>query len=326
MKRFVIGVDTSNYTTSAAAVLEDGTLLANVKRLLPVAPGERGLRQSDAVFAHVKAMPDIISELTRRLGEYSSELSPAAVGYSFAPREVEGSYMPCFLVGEAIAKALASDRALPVFSSSHQAGHIMAALCSVSALTLTDKRFAAFHVSGGTTELTLVTPDAKKIISVQKLGGTRDLNAGQLIDRVGVAMGESFPAGRALDTLALSYGAKPDAMSVCVDRFECNLSGAENKALKIYDQSGDKARTAAFVFDFIARTLCRLSENLRQSFQDIPIVYAGGVMSSEYIKERLSAFSGYHAAPELSSDNAVGCALLALEKWKRGMAETEVAK
>lgn len=325
MKRFAIGIDTSNYTTSAAAVLEDGTLLANVKRLLPVAPGQRGLRQSDAVFAHVKAMPDILAELTRRLGEHSSDLCPAALGYSYAPREVEGSYMPCFLVGEAIAKAVAADRALPVFASSHQAGHIMAALCSASALSLTNKRFAAFHVSGGTTELTLVTPDERKIISVQKLGGTKDLNAGQLIDRIGVAMGESFPAGRALDALALSYSVKPDAMALCVDGFECNLSGAENKALMIYDQSGDKARTAAFVFDFIARTLCRLCEKVRQSYADIPIVYAGGVMSSEYIKRRLLPFAGYHATPELSSDNAVGCALLALEKWKRGMSG-EVAK
>lgn len=326
MKRFVIGVDTSNYTTSAAAVLEDGTLLANVKRLLPVAAGERGLRQSDAVFAHVKAMPDIISELTQRLTEYSSELSLAAVGYSSAPREVEGSYMPCFLVGDAIAKSIASDRALPVFSSSHQAGHIMAALYSASAVRLMNERFAAFHVSGGTTELTLVTPDTERILSVQKLGGTRDLNAGQLIDRVGVAMGETFPAGRALDSLALSYNGKVDHMSVCIDGFECNLSGAENKTRKIYEESGDRARTAAFVFDFVARTLCRLSGNLRDSYPDIPIVYAGGVMSSEYIKERLSAFSGYHAAPELSSDNAAGCALLTLEKWKRGLSETEVAK
>lgn len=326
MKRFVIGVDTSNYTTSAAAVLEDGTLLANVKHLLPVAAGERGLRQSDAVFAHVKAMPAILAELAGELRKDSEDIVPAAVGYSCAPREVEGSYMPCFLVGEAIARAAAADRKLPVFASSHQAGHIMAALYSASAMSLVEKRFAAFHVSGGTTELTLVTPDAQKIISVEKLGGTLDLNAGQLIDRIGVVMGETFPAGRVLDTLAMSFEGKIDTMPVRTDGFACNLSGAENKARAIYAQSGDRARTAAFVFDFVTRTLFCLSEKLRSDYPDIPIVYAGGVMSSQYMKKRLSQFGGYHAAPELSSDNAVGCALLALEKWKRGLPGTEVAQ
>ena len=51
----VIGIDTSNYTTSIAYF--DGTDGENCSRLLPVKQGELGLRQSDAVFAHTKCLP-----------------------------------------------------------------------------------------------------------------------------------------------------------------------------------------------------------------------------------------------------------------------------
>ena len=56
-----LGLDTSNYTTSAA-IWQDGAI-HQVKRLLPVKPGELGLRQSDAVFHHVRQLPDIVEEL-----------------------------------------------------------------------------------------------------------------------------------------------------------------------------------------------------------------------------------------------------------------------
>ena len=322
--RVFIGVDTSNYTTSAAAVLETGEVVANVKKLLPVAAGERGLRQSDAVFAHVKATPFVLGELNRAIA--SSDFETAAVGYSYAPREVEGSYMPCFLVGEAVANAVAGDRALPIFRSSHQAGHIMAALYSANALELTAHSFAAFHVSGGTTELLIVLPDEEKIISANTVGGTRDLNAGQLIDRIGVSMGFSFPAGRELDALALSFDGKAVRPKISVDGLFCDLSGAENMARGVYERSGDKAESAAFTLEFVAATILRLTENLRAIYPAIPVVYAGGVMSSKYIKRRLSEVSdAYFASAEFSSDNAAGCALLCLEKWKRSR-EKEAAK
>ena len=312
--RVFIGVDTSNYTTSAAAVGEDGGVIANVKRLLPVAPGERGLRQSDAVFAHVKAAPAILSELNAALDGREA----AAVGCSFAPRDADGSYMPCFLVGEAIACAIAVDRNLPLFRSSHQAGHIAAALYSAKALELLERPFAAFHVSGGTTELLYVTPDREKIISVEKLGGTRDLNAGQLIDRVGVSMELSFPAGRELDELALGYDGDLSRPRISVHGLECDLSGAENMARDVRERSGDKARTAAFTLGFVAETILRLTENLRAERPGIPVVYAGGVMSSRFIRRRLEkAVDVRFAEAEFSSDNAAGCALLCFEKWKR---------
>ena len=96
-----IGLDTSNYTTSIAFF--DGVNGENQSKLLPVKEGELGLRQSDAVFAHIKSLP----ELSGRLFSLVGEQNISAVAVSTRPRAVEGSYMPCFMVGYSHATMLA---------------------------------------------------------------------------------------------------------------------------------------------------------------------------------------------------------------------------
>ena len=317
MKQAVLGIDTSNYTTSLAAVDFDGNVILNLKKLLPVAKGERGLRQSDAVFLHTKAIPELI-ELAKRFFESSGEdVRFEAVGYSFAPRDVDGSYMPCFLVGESVAKSVALGAGVPVYSFSHQAGHVMAALYSSETMSILNRGFAAFHVSGGTTELLLVEPDDDKILSVEKIGGTLDISAGQLVDRIGVMLGFDFPAGKYVDEAALSFTGELKGVQVRVTDLYSNFSGAENQAVKMQTEYNDSSRTAAFVLEFISQTLLKMSYQLREKKPGIPIVYSGGVMSSQYIKRQLSPVNGYYASPEFSSDNATGCALLTLEKHRR---------
>ena len=317
MKRVFLGIDTSNYTTSCALADEIGKVLVNLKLPLSVAEGERGLRQSDAVFQHTHAVPELIERLKNEIASAGDGLNICAVGYSSSPRDVEGSYMPCFLVGEAIARSIAFGANAPVYSFSHQSGHIMAALYSADVLSLIDAEFAAFHVSGGTTEAVFVSPDPDRIFSVEKIGGTLDLSAGQLIDRIGVKTGFPFPCGKYVDECACGYSGEKDAVRVRVNDMYCNISGAENQAMGIYEKYNDKGRTCAFVLEFISRTLLKISGQIRERWPDIPILYAGGVMSSLYIKERLKVMNGYHASPEYSSDNAAGVALLTREKHRR---------
>jgi len=318
--RLFVGIDTSNYTTSLAAANGDGKIVANVKRLLPVKDGERGLRQSDAVFAHVKQLPELIDLLNNTLSALGfSDSDITAVCYSSSPRDADGSYMPCFLVGEAIAHSLTAFRNVPLFSSSHQQGHIMAALYSSDSMDLLCDRFAAFHVSGGTTDILLCEPDDEKILLVNKIGGTLDINAGQAIDRAGVMMGLHFPAGAELEKIAINYSGKRIKVHPCVNGLNCNLSGLENKAEKLFSEEKDINKTASYVFGFVSETLYQMSENLRGQYPDIPIVYAGGVMSSTVIRNKLSIFNGRHAEPAFSSDNAAGCALLCREKYLRGL-------
>ena len=302
-----VGFDTSNYTTSAAICDSNGKIIANLKLPLPVKEGERGLRQSDAVFAHVKNLPII----SNRLGEVLEGYEAVAVGVSATPRAVEGSYMPCFLAGKVAAHSFAAANRLPIYETAHQNGHIVAAMYSAGAeKRLSEGRFLAFHVSGGTTEALLVTPDDIDL-DIKLVGETKDINAGQAIDRIGVMMGLSFPCGKELELLAAAYNGRLQRRPVSVNDGSCSLSGVENIAERIYKDCGDKEQTAAFVFDFICRTLIKMAEQLMEKYGNMPVLFAGGVMSNKLMRAELSKrFEAYFAEPEFSADNASGVALI----------------
>ena len=312
MKKCFVGFDTSNYTTSVAVCSAQGEILANLKRPLPVGAGERGLRQSDAVFSHIKNLPSISDELREALRGYEV----TAVGVSVRPRDVEGSYMPCFLSGVAAAKAFAAACNVPVFEFSHQGGHIMAAAYSSGeAECLLSDKFLAFHVSGGTTEALLIRPDGS-LFSAELVGQTLDLNAGQVIDRIGVALGLSFPCGAALEALARDFSGKVYRPRISVRDGNCNLSGLENMALELYKKTEDKKAVAAFVFDFVCRTLKEMCAQLMEKYGNMPVLFAGGVMSNTYMRDAIrSDFDAYFSAPAFSADNAAGIALLCRRKY-----------
>ena len=99
-----VGFDTSNYTTSIACF--DGMGGTNCSKLLPVKEGSLGLRQSDAVFHHTQSLP----ELSGRLFSNAEVGAITAIGVSTRPRAVDGSYMPCFMVGYSHAKLLSEAR------------------------------------------------------------------------------------------------------------------------------------------------------------------------------------------------------------------------
>lgn len=309
LNKVVIGIDTSNYTTSCAVCSLDGRILESYKQLLPVKEGENGLRQSDAVFAHVKNFQIISSQIKEKHAEYEI----VAVGYSAYPRDVVDSYMPCFLVGKAVAQMISALYNIPAYQFSHQAGHIRAAMYSSGFDT--DGDFVAFHVSGGTTEILLASKIDKTGYNVEIIGGSADLHAGQAIDRIGVKMGLKFPCGRELEQLSLANQEKIPSPKISVNGTYCNMSGLENLATKLYIESGNKSLVSAYVLEFLSKTIEKLTVNVREQYGDIPVIYAGGVMSNSVIKAHLTSKLAniYFSAPEFSSDNAAGVALLACE-------------
>lgn len=306
-----VGFDTSNYTTSVAACDAQGRVIANLKLPLPVSSGERGLRQSDAVFAHVKNLPLLCDELREVIRGYRV----LGVGVSSRPRSIEGSYMPCFLSGVATAKAFAAAIDVPIFEFSHQDGHVMAAVYSSGAEDkLLCREFLSFHVSGGTTEMMLTRPSGNAF-SLELVGCTADINAGQLIDRVGVCMGLDFPCGAALEKLAAEFSGKEKKTRVVVKEIDskivCNLSGIENISVKMYAESQDKSEVASYVFANVRDTLSEMARLALLEYGEMPVLFAGGVMSNKLMRRAFSdRFEAYFAEPAFSADNAAGIALL----------------
>lgn len=299
------GIDSSNYRSSAAYLKDNLEYISN-RKFLPVANGERGLRQSDAVFAHTKQLPLIVKELLSLVDVKSIE----AIGVSEKPRRLEESYMPCFLTGLGLAEVLSAALNVPIYKFSHQEGHIAAALLSANRLDLYNKTFIAFHVSGGTTEALLVSP-SETGFKAEIIAKTLDLHLGQVIDRVGVKLGLDFPCGEELEKLAL-YGKSPKMPKPCIKGFDCALSGVENIADKMISSGESKEDIAAFTIQFAAKTLCEMTLKIKEKFAELPIVYSGGVMANNYIKSELKKITNANfASIELSGDNAVGIALLA---------------
>ena len=298
----VIGFDTSNYTTSIAFF--DGKDGMNCSELLPVREGELGLRQSDAVFQHIKSLP----ELSDRLFSHLPIDSVTAVGVSTRPRAVEVSYMPCFMVGYTHAKLLADALKVPLVECSHQQGHVAASLWSANRLDLLDQPHLAWHLSGGTTELLLVEPEDKNV-KCTCIGGTSDISAGQLIDRTGQLLKLPFPSGKHLDALWKEAQNK-EVFKVKCNEFTFSLSGVQNKVTSYFDACQDKSETAAYALRCVCHAVLTATKNALKAYPGLPVVFSGGVASNSMLREALACVDPIFSAPEYSTDNAMGVAVL----------------
>ena len=313
--RAVLGIDTSCYTTSAALVSLEGELIASCRRLLVVEEGERGLQQSQGLFQHVKNLPEMIAGVM----DEAQGAQICAVCASVRPRPAEESYMPVFRAGESQARAAAALLRVPFYPSSHQEGHVRAAM--VDSGINPESPFLALHLSGGTTEILLCDHGRLTL-----LGGSLDLHAGQLVDRTGVRMGLGFPAGPALERLAMQGAEKglvQGLIGVSVKGVSCNMAGAENKTAN-WLEMGEMPREqiAAEVFDFLSRSIIRMIENACETTGCRQALLAGGVASSALLRQMLLERARkrrlrcrlHFARPELSGDNAVGVALLGAQR------------
>lgn len=303
-----LGIDTSNYTTSLA--LLDGEAVHTCAELLPVRPGELGLRQSEALFAHVKCLPELAAKL------FSDERTKVvtAIGVSTRPRSVEGSYMPCFLAGESQAKVLAAALHVPVYEFSHQQGHIAAVAYGAGRPELLDRPLLAWHLSGGTTELLYVEPEGK-LPKAAKIGGTTDISAGQLIDRTGQLLKLDFPSGRALDELSRSAGNAPFFKVKCSNA-SFSLSGVENQVRAFFEASKDPAKTAAFALQSVAWAVAKATEQAMWERPGLPVLFSGGVASNSLLRSKMAAYDPVFAPPAYSRDNAYGIACLTRRSWE----------
>ena len=299
----VIGMDTSNYTTSIACF--DGHDGVNCSRLLPVKQGELGLRQSDAVFAHIKSLPELSGRLFSdvKIGKIT------AVGVSTRPRAVEGSYMPCFMVGYSHAKMMADLLQVPLIEVSHQQGHVAASLWSAGHLELMDEPHLAWHLSGGTTELLLVEPEGKNV-RCTKIGGTTDISAGQLIDRTGQLLQLPFPSGKHIDALS-KEAVLSETFKVKCPGLEFSLSGAQNKVQQFHEKHGIPTETAAYALRCVAKAVYLATENALKMYPGCRVVFSGGVASNSMLRQVTLPLNPIFSEPQYSTDNAMGVAVLA---------------
>lgn len=308
-----IGLDTSCYTTSAAGFGAEGPLFDG-RKLLPVKMGSRGLRQSEGLFLHIRQLPPILEELFAKI----EGKDVGAIGVSMSPVNAPDSYMPVFLAGAGQAKSLAAALRIPLVPLDHQSGHIRAALIGNEGLMAADS-FYAVHLSGGTSDLLLVKPHRDRAYEITLLGKSEDLHAGQMVDRVGVVLGCSFPSGPHLEQMARQAVRRDIRIPASVRGLGCSFSGSESAACRLLEQGEDKAEIAYGVYDVLSRTLFKLFTNLYAVEGARPILLCGGVSSSLLLRELVQKrcpMPLYFGESRYSSDNAMGIAALAYERME----------
>lgn len=304
-----LGFDTSCYTTSVACFSSEGVLF-DERKLLEVPKGERGLRQSEGLYQHIKQTP----LLTEKLFEHILGYSVKGIGCSFSPTADKNSYMPVFLAGINTARTISAALHVPLFALNHQIGHIRAALIGNDKL-MNERTFYAFHISGGTTDILLVNRTAEGKINVTKVGGSDDLHAGQMIDRVGVSLGCSFPAGPMLESLASKAHLKNLKISSSVTNLHCSFSGPETNFQRSIGKYPD-SEVAFAAYDLLSRTISKMLRNIYRSYGKLPVLMCGGVSSSILFRQLLTSRMQedlYWGESKYSSDNAVGVSAIAFD-------------
>jgi N6-L-threonylcarbamoyladenine synthase len=312
----ILGIDTSNYTTSLCVIDGAGNIVNEQRKLLEVDAGERGLQQSAAVFQHVRNLPALLETI-------GSLQEIKGISVSTRPRPEEASYMPVFLVGEGMGRSLAASLSLPLFRTSHQEGHIAAG--EGTAGYVPEENFLAVHVSGGTTDLLWVKRRTAGY-QIRQMGSSKDLHAGQFVDRVGVALGLPFPAGAHLEQLART-GKESDwsiRLPSPVNGYNWSFSGPETAALGLIQTGASPAGVARAVESAIAKGLEKV---LRKAIAESglkSVLIVGGVAANLYIRDRLKdrlqhpavGARLYFADPRYSTDNAFGVARIGLLSQK----------
>lgn len=309
---FFLGIDTSNYTTSVALYDTDTNNVISKKKLLPVKSGEKGIRQSDAVFHHTVQLPELIEELFD-----GKHYNIDGIGVSVKPCNEDGSYMPCFLTGISVAVSISEALNVPLYRFSHQDGHIMAALFSANKINYINEKFLAFHISGGTSQALLVEPN-DSYFKTTVISDSLDLKAGQAVDRVGVSLGLEFPCGPELEKLALNSNNKIQKIRVFRRDGNFSLSGVENQCKKMLVDGNSPEDISLYCLSYIYSAIDDTVSEIIINYGDLPIVFSGGVMSNSLIRNELQAkYNSYFAEPYYSSDNSCGIAILASICHKR---------
>lgn len=318
-QEYVLGIDTSNYTTSVAITDIRRNILCDKRRILKVKQGERGLRQSDALFQHIKNLPALIKSALEAVDANRI----AAVSCSISPRPAEGSYMPVFMASKSFAESIAVALNVPCFEFSHQEGHIEA----VRRFTPLNKEkvFLACHFSGGTCEILKVSEKENSGYNVAIVGGSKDISFGQVIDRAGVLLGFDFPCGERMDETALKSSAEAGTMTekagkmlspVKVRDGWINLSGMDTQIKNIAEGCGNKALLIREIFEKISDTVYKMILQCTEKTGTDKVIAAGGVASSifvrNFVKDKFKSGETevFFDKRGLAGDNAAGISLL----------------
>lgn len=202
---------------------------------------------------------------------------------------------------------------------------MMAGVRSASgAEELLDRNFLLCHFSGGTSEILSVHKGASDY-ELEIIAAGNDLHAGQFVDRIGVALGLPFPAGKHLEKIAALHTGTIPPVPIWVSGNQFSFSGPESAVQRLIKTGADPRSIARGVEHAIAKTLEKILYYTFEKTGLTSVLFVGGVMANQYIKqylyEHLASTSLnaklFFADSHFASDNAFGIAHLGWESYRR---------
>jgi N6-L-threonylcarbamoyladenine synthase len=304
----VLGIESSCDDTAAAIVDPRGRILSSVvTSQMQVHAPFGGVYPEFASRAHVEAIIPTVQRALSDAGVDGRQLR--AIGVTRGP----GLIGP-LLVGLNTAAGLGSGWGVPVVGVNHLRGHLRSA-------DLEQQRILypalILLVSGGHTFLARMENSG----SVHLLGSTRDDSVGEAYDKVGRMLGLGYPAGAAIDKLALEGRACirfPRPM--LAEGLEFSFSGLKSAVARLLERSPDVSPpdvAASFVEASMEILLTKCRRALAMS-STASLVVVGGVAASPQLrggaKDLCEELGVELCLPPLrwSTDNA---AMIALATW-----------
>ena len=98
-----------------------------------------------------------------------------------------------------------------------------------------------------------------------------------------------------------------------------SLSGVQNKVQEFFSGGASRADTAGYALRCLIGAIVEATQNALKEHPGCDVVFAGGVSSNTMLRERCKALPAVFCAPEFSTDNAMGTAILTWRAHHAGL-------
>lgn len=320
---YILGIESSCDETSAAVVeMSEGVRKIRSNIIASQIDTHRlygGVVPEIASRAHIEAISRITYEALDEAGISLSDVGLVAV-------TSHPGLIGALLVGVNFAKSLAYANNIPLVGVNHIKGHIAANYLAYEEL---EPPFTALVVSGGHTSIY----NAESYTSLVEIGGTRDDAAGEAFDKIGRVIGLPYPAGAAMDKLAIEGDKNAVALpspALAGDTLDFSFSGIKTAALNYLNsakQAGteiNRADLAASYTERIVSAVVKKAEAALEANSSKRLVVAGGVAANSHLRAALEAMCKRRKAEffvpplNLCGDNAAMIAAAGYYKFLDG--------
>lgn len=287
----ILGIETSCDETALALVETRGRDFIVRKNLvysqIPIHKKYGGIVPEVAARAHVEKMPQLLSELSKKLKSKKGE-DIRAIAVVNGP-----GLITSLRVGVEFAKTLSYIWNKPLVGVNHIEAHIIANWLTKKNREIIKFPALALVVSGGHTELFLMTKPGK----YKKLGQTLDDAAGEAFDKVAKLLDLGFPGGPVIAEWAEWGNAQAiDFPRPLLDRdnFDFSFSGLKTAVLYELKKNKPRLKKSDYISDVCASfqeavvdTLVAKTIKAAKKHKVETIILAGGVSANKWLRKEM---------------------------------------